>query len=81
MPLPLPLPAPTTPLLRPWQEQDAAVLLAAGHDPLISRYRYSLLRAPKAAQQWVALTETDRDRGTRLELAVQESGMPLGRSP
>ena len=54
------------------------MLLAAGQDPLISRYRYSLPRAPEAAQQWVALTETDRNRGTRLELAIEETGIPVG---
>jgi RimJ/RimL family protein N-acetyltransferase len=79
LPLPPPPPATTTPLLRQWREQGVAVLLvAAGHDPLISRYRYSLPRTPDAAQQWVALTETDRDHGTRLELAVEESGTLVG---
>jgi RimJ/RimL family protein N-acetyltransferase len=78
LPLPIPLPATTTPLLRPWREHDVAVLLAAGDDPLISRYRYSLPRTLEAAYQWVALTETDRNRGTRLELAIEESGIPVG---
>lgn len=76
--LPLPLPATTMPLVRPWRDQDVAVLLAAGRDPLISCYRYSLPGTPDAARHWVALTETDRIRGTRLELAVQENGLPVG---
>jgi ribosomal-protein-alanine N-acetyltransferase len=64
--------------LRQWREQDVAVLLAAGQDPLISRYRYSLPRTPEAAQHWVALTETDRNQCTRLELAIEERGTPVG---
>jgi RimJ/RimL family protein N-acetyltransferase len=78
MPLPFPQPSTRTPLLRQWREQDVAVLLAAGHDPLVSGYRYSLPRTPEAARQWIALTEIDRDRGTRLELAIEESATPVG---
>ena len=53
-------------------------MLAAGQDPLISRYRYSLPDTPEAARHWVASTETDRNHGTRLELAVEENGTPVG---
>jgi RimJ/RimL family protein N-acetyltransferase len=80
VPLPFPHPqlATSTLTLREWRESDAPVLLAAGHDSLISRYRYSLPRTPDAARQWVVLAETDRDQGTRLELAIEERGTPVG---
>jgi hypothetical protein len=44
------------------------VLLAAGHDRVISRYRYSLPRTPDAAHEWIALTESDREDDKRLDL-------------
>ncbi|MFZ0041079.1 MAG: GNAT family protein [Solirubrobacteraceae bacterium] len=79
MALPLPeLPAAATPRLRPWGERDVAVLLAAGHDPVISRYRYSLPSTPEAAHEWIVSTETDRDHGTRLELAIKDTATPVG---
>lgn len=79
MPLPLPPPQPaTTWHLRPWRAEDVEALLAAGQDPLISRYRYSLPRTPDAAQPWVDRTETDRNQDTRLELAIEESGTLAG---
>jgi RimJ/RimL family protein N-acetyltransferase len=52
--------------------------MAAGQDPLISRYRYSLPRTPEAARQWVASTQRDRNHGARLELAIAENGSPVG---
>jgi RimJ/RimL family protein N-acetyltransferase len=78
LPLPQPPLATTTLLLRPWRGQDVSVLLAAGHDPLISRYRYSLPRTPDAADEWIALTETDREDDRRLELALADGGVPVG---
>jgi RimJ/RimL family protein N-acetyltransferase len=79
MPLPLRLPPATaTPALRPWRQQDVSVFVAAGHDSLVSRYRYSLPRTPEAARRWVASTESDRNQGRRLELAVEEKGTPVG---
>jgi [ribosomal protein S5]-alanine N-acetyltransferase len=78
LPLPQPPLATTTLLLRPWRGQDVSVLPAAGHDPLISRYRYSLPRTPDAADEWIALTETDREDDRRLELALAVGGVPVG---
>jgi RimJ/RimL family protein N-acetyltransferase len=81
-PLPLPLPEPPLSeealLLRAWEQHDAEVVLAAGLDRLISRYRYSLPRTSDGAQAWIAATTTDRLAGTRLELAIIESDMPVG---
>jgi RimJ/RimL family protein N-acetyltransferase len=54
------------------------VLLAAGHDRVISRYRYSLPRTPDAAHEWIALTESDREDDKRLELALAVGGETLG---
>ncbi len=54
------------------------MLLAAGRDPLISRYRYSLPHTPDAADEWIAWTETDREKDRRLELALAVDGVPVG---
>ncbi len=78
----LPLPEPPLSqqmlLLLPWEERDSAVVLAAGLDRLISRYRYSLPRTPDGAQAWIAATTTDRLAGRRLELAIIERSRPVG---
>ena len=39
LPLPRPPLSQATLLLRPWQDQDVEVVLAAGLDAMISRYR------------------------------------------
>ncbi|MHB8288065.1 MAG: GNAT family N-acetyltransferase [Acidimicrobiales bacterium] len=80
MPLPLPQPSLTEAplLLRRWRREDDTVLLAAGNDRVISRYRYSLPRTPDAAHEWIALTESDREDDKRLELALAVEGEPLG---
>jgi RimJ/RimL family protein N-acetyltransferase len=70
--------ATATLLLRPWEPQHVSVLLDAGRDPLIWRYRYSLPRTRDEAQKWIALTETDRTGDRRLELAVDVGGTLLG---
>jgi [ribosomal protein S5]-alanine N-acetyltransferase len=79
---PIPLPDPPlserTLLLRPWAGRDIAAVQAAGRDALISRYRYSLPRTLDEARAWLAATERERERGTRLELAITEAGIPLG---
>lgn len=65
-------------LLRPWTERDVDVVLAAGRDELVTRYRYSLPRTTTAASTWLEATRTERLAGTRLELALTECGKPLG---
>lgn len=65
-------------LLRPWDEQDFDVVLAAGLDRLISQYRYSLPRTAESARTWITATRTERLAGTRLELAITERGAPVG---
>jgi RimJ/RimL family protein N-acetyltransferase len=65
-------------VLRPWEYRDADVVLAAGLDRLISRYRYSLPRSADRARTWITATKAERRAGTRLELAVTEGGTPLG---
>jgi hypothetical protein len=64
--------------LRAWEDEDVLVVLAAGVDELISRYRYSLPRTADAARSWIAATETQRLVGERLELAITEHGTPVG---
>jgi ribosomal-protein-alanine N-acetyltransferase len=64
--------------LRPWDGPDAGIALAAGCDPLIARYRYSLPRTVDAARQWIAATEAERMAGTRIELAITHDEVPVG---
>lgn len=64
--------------LRAWRDDDAQVVLAAGRDELISRYRYSLPRTAADAKRWIAKTHTDRLAGERLELAIVEQGALVG---
>ncbi len=79
-----PLPPPEPPLaenallLRPWGERDLAAVQAAGRDPLISRFRYSLPETLDGARAWIAATAADRAAGTRLELAITEAGAAVG---
>lgn len=79
---PLPLPEPVLSegglVLRAWDEPDVRVVLAAGLDELISRYRYSLPRTADAARSWIAATRAQRLAGERLELAITERGTPVG---
>jgi RimJ/RimL family protein N-acetyltransferase len=77
---PLHLPLPDPPLsdgrvrLRPWQADDLPALLAGARDPLVHRYRYSLLDGEPSARAWLAAAEDDRRTGTRLELAITAGG-------
>jgi [ribosomal protein S5]-alanine N-acetyltransferase len=79
---PLPLPEPALSegglVLRAWDEQDVLIVLAAGLDELISRYRYSLPGTADAARTWIAATRAQRLAGERLELAITERGTPVG---
>ena len=65
-------------LLRAWDHGDARVVLTAGDDELVSRYRYSLPHTAEDAQRWITKTHTDRLAGVRLELAIVERGAPVG---
>ncbi len=80
--IPLPLPEPALSdgglVLRAWEEQDVLVVLAAGLDEVVSRYRYSLPRTADAARSWITATQTQRLAGERLELAITERGTPVG---
>ena len=64
--------------LRTWRDDDAQVVLAAGRDELISRYRYSLPRTADDAPRWITDTHTEREAGARLELAIVEQRAPVG---
>jgi len=64
--------------LRAWEKRDAEVILAAGLDGLISRFRYSLPQTADAVPTWLAATSRERLAGTRLELASTEHGTPVG---
>lgn len=81
-PLGLPLPDPALSdgamVLRAWDQSDVEVVLAAGLEQLISRYRYSLPRTRDAARRWIIGTEADRLAGRRVELAITEGGVALG---
>lgn len=70
------LPVPEPPLqgvgvvLRQWQHSDVDVLVAAGQDWAISRFRYSLPANNEEARKWLEATNRDRLTGNRLELAI-----------
>jgi RimJ/RimL family protein N-acetyltransferase len=66
--------------LRPWTPGDLPSLRAAGADPLVTRFRYSIPRSAPEARRWLERTASDRREGQRLELAVLEHGSaePLG---
>ncbi|MEA2211453.1 MAG: [ribosomal protein S5]-alanine N-acetyltransferase [Solirubrobacteraceae bacterium] len=78
LPLPQPPLSEEMVLLGPWEECDAGIVLAAGLDRLISRYRYSLPRTADGAHAWIAATRTDRLAGARLELAIIARSVPAG---
>lgn len=56
--------------LREWEPVDLPVLVAAGRDPVVSRFRYSLPRTEAQARDWLRAVERDRLARKRLELAV-----------
>jgi RimJ/RimL family protein N-acetyltransferase len=60
-------------VLREWERADLPVLVAAGRDPVVSRFRYSLPRSDAEALDWICAVERDRLAGERLELAVTVS--------
>jgi RimJ/RimL family protein N-acetyltransferase len=82
--MPLPLPLPERPLhdgdltLREWGAPDLPVVLSAGLDPVVSRFRYSLPRDFEGAERWLAEVVASRLRGDRLELAVALEGVVAG---
>lgn len=78
LPLPRPPLSQATLLLRPWQDQDVEVVLAAGLDAMISRYRYSLPRTADAARAWIASVEAERATNKRLELAITDQRTAVG---
>lgn len=65
-------------MLRPWESSDAEVVLAAGRDPVVARFRYSLPRSDAGAREWLAAAASNRVAGERLELAITEGGVVLG---
>src|SRR5579859_6317022 len=79
-PLPVPHLSDTAVALREWEPMDLAVVAAAGHDPCVSRFRYSLPRTDHDAIEWLRAVRRDRLTGERLELAVTAvaSGAAVG---
>src|SRR5438477_6749339 len=59
-PLPLPSVSDEMIALRPWEASDVRVLLAAGQDAVITRFRYSLPRSGEEALGWLRAVESDR---------------------
>lgn len=78
------LPLPDPPLrdqrveLRAWRATDVEAVLAAGRDPSITRYRYSLPHTPSAAAAWLEQIDAERASDSRLELAITERAMIVG---
>jgi RimJ/RimL family protein N-acetyltransferase len=80
------LPLPDPPLadgvvaLRAWRERDRDVLLAAGEDPAIVRFRGSVPVGAPAVDRWLAELQGARERGERFDLAIADAldGAALG---
>ena len=79
-PLPVPRLGDAAVALREWERVDVPALVAAGVDPVVARFRYSLPRGDQEALEWLTAVERDRLAGERLELAVTElpSGAAVG---
>jgi RimJ/RimL family protein N-acetyltransferase len=71
-PLPVAEPRLTTDglVLRAWDLGDLSALVAAGVDPTVRRFRYSIPNSDTQAQAWLTKLRTDRETGRRLELAI-----------
>jgi RimJ/RimL family protein N-acetyltransferase len=78
---PLPLPDPplrdATVALRPWTAADLPALLAGAADPVVHRFRYSLPDDAAGARAWLARLREERERGRRLELAINAADDPV----
>lgn len=56
-------------VFRAWGLGDLPALVAAGVDPTVRRFRYSLPNSNKQAHAWLSKLRSDRAAGRRLELA------------
>ena len=77
-PLPYPVLADELVTLRPWTSEDIPSLLAAGSDPLVTRFRYSLPVDVDQARDWLDSNEQGREQGIGIELAIAD---PLADTP
>jgi RimJ/RimL family protein N-acetyltransferase len=57
-------------VLRAWGLADLPALVAAGVDPTLRRFRYSIPNGDTQAQAWLTKLRADRDAGRRVELAI-----------
>ena len=57
-------------VLRAWDVGDVPALVAAGVDPTVRRFRYSIPNSNTQAQAWLSKLRTDRVGGRRVELAI-----------
>jgi RimJ/RimL family protein N-acetyltransferase len=57
-------------VLRAWDLGDLPALAAAGVDPTVGRFRYSIPNSETEAQAWLTKLRTDREAGRRVELAI-----------
>jgi RimJ/RimL family protein N-acetyltransferase len=57
-------------VLRAWDVGDLPALVAAGVDPTVRRFRYSIPDSEAQAQAWLTRLRTDRQAGRRVELAI-----------
>jgi RimJ/RimL family protein N-acetyltransferase len=63
-------------MLRRWAPADLPDLVAAGADPVVWRFRYSIPRDRHEAVKWLSRLEPDRRAGARLELAIAVADTP-----
>ncbi|WP_229905024.1 GNAT family N-acetyltransferase [Lentzea cavernae] len=65
-------------LLRPWNLDDAPVVLAAAGEDMMARQFTTPVGSLAEAQDWIALLAARRDEDTAYSFAVLHEGVPVG---
>ncbi|WP_434439142.1 GNAT family N-acetyltransferase [Lentzea sp. E54] len=65
-------------LLRPWNLDDAPVVLATAREPMMDRQFTFPVDSLPAAQEWIVLLADRRDEDTAYSFAVLHEGVPVG---
>ncbi|MGP4113471.1 GNAT family N-acetyltransferase [Streptomyces sp. 4N509B] len=78
VPIPIPVPAPAGLLLRRWRPADAAAVLTAFSDPLMSRQSAEPVDSLRAAEHWIAARTIQWDTDTAYSFAVVDGDHVVG---
>lgn len=65
-------------LLRPWNHDDAPIILAASGEEMMDRQFTSQIDSLAAAEEWIALLASRREEDTAYSFAVLHEGVPVG---